>query len=316
MDLNVLPLDALFAELTRDGCLTRLVRSAFEEDLGPGGVSGDVTARVVFDRPHTARAAIVARSHGVLAGAACIPGILAQFAPDVELDLRLADGAALTPEHSGIGTLEGPIDQIVRAERTLLNLLGRLSGVATRTAEFVALIADLPEFTRPRLLDTRKTTPGLRNLEKYAVRCGGGFCHRIGLHDAVLIKDNHIAGVPDDELADFLHHAIARAHALAKEVGGLRFIEVEVDRLEQLEVILRAGGCGLDIVLLDNMPVDALRMAVQLRNASSLPVLLEASGGVHKDSIRAIASTGVDRISVGGLTHQAVSLDIGLDINV
>lgn len=310
-DLNALGLEETFGELTRDGCLSRVVRAAYDEDLGPGGVPGDITSRVIVSEGRNGEAQIASRRAGVLAGARCIPEILRQFAPNVTHQPHIADGERLPSGRAIIGTLRGPMLQVLQAERTLLNLLGRLSGVATRTAEFSALIAH----TRAKLLDTRKTTPGLRNLEKYAVRCGGGLCHRIGLYDAVLIKDNHIAGTSDQNLAGVVQGATARARAIAREVGGLRFIELEVDRLEQLRVILDAGGCGVDVVLLDNMHPDAMKIAVGLRDRSRLPIQLEASGGVNLENIRAVAESGIDRISVGGLTHQAVSLDIGLDIS-
>jgi nicotinate-nucleotide pyrophosphorylase (carboxylating) len=304
-DLNTLSLSDLFAALTSGGLLTRLLELARDEDLGPGGSPGDITALATPHADEHAQARVVVREPGRLSGGACIAPTLRVFAPSVSADVHIPDGAAV---HAGqtVATLSGPLRQILAAERTLLNLTSRLSGIATRTAAFVARLDGLPT----RLLDTRKTTPGLRALEKYAVRCGGGFCHRVGLYDAVLIKDNHIAAVPLDDLPRFVTEAAARARAAT----ALRFVELEVDRLDQLDAILRAGGCGLDIVLLDNMAPATLRAAVNMRNAAHPPLLLEASGGVRLDTLRAIAETGVDRISVGGLTHQATSLDLGLDI--
>lgn len=312
-DLNALPLDELYAELSRDGRVERLIELAFEEDLGPGGRPGDVTSLVSIDERASGTGVIMARAEGVLAGVRCLPAIVAKFAPGCRLELTAADGQAVT-RGVRIGTLAGPMREVLQAERTMLNLLGRLSGIATRTRLFVEQLKGL----NARLLDTRKTTPGLRNLEKYAVRCGGGYCHRIGLYDAVLIKDNHIAGVSVGDLPEAVKRAARRAAELATASGGLRFVELEVDGLDQFEAVLRAGVCGegkgIDIVLLDNMGPDLLKKAVALRGAHASNVLLEASGGVTLESIRAIAETGIDRISVGGLTHHAVSLDVALDV--
>jgi len=310
LDLNTLTLPDLLTALTADGSLDRLLASARDEDLGPGGVPGDITALVTGAGAQPTRAHLRARQPGTLAGVACIAPLLAVMAPGARATLHIHDGSRFTPGDR-IATIAGPLGEILGAERTLLNLVSRLSGIATRTAEFVARLEGLPA----RLLDTRKTTPGLRSLEKYAVRCGGGFCHRIGLFDAVLIKDNHIAAVDPDRLAGFVLDASRRAREFAASSGGLRFIELEVDRLDQLEIILAAGGCGLDIVLLDNMDPATLAAAVAMRNAAGVRLLLEASGGVRLDTVRAIAQTGVDRISVGGLTHHAASLDLGLDID-
>lgn len=316
-DLNTLSLDAVYAELTRDGALAAMVKLAFDEDLGPGGHPGDVTSRACIPESANAQAALVARQPGVLAGIRCLPTILNRFAPSCSLGVRAADGQRVEPgQHLAI--LEGPTREVLAAERTMLNLLSRLSGIATGTAGYVQRVAH----TRARLLDTRKTTPGMRGLEKYAVRCGGGFCHRVGLYDAMLIKDNHLAGVPIDHLSAFVARAIAKGRALAQESGGLRFVELEVDTLEQFERVLTAGLCDpksspsgvIDIVLLDNMTCDQLRAAVRMRAAAGASVLLEASGGVTLETIAEIAETGVDRISVGGLTHQARSLDLALDI--
>jgi nicotinate-nucleotide pyrophosphorylase (carboxylating) len=307
VDLNALPLRHLFTELTSDKSLTRLLELARDEDLGPGGVPGDLTSRVIIEPRTFGSARVVSRATGVLAGGACIPAVLALFAPAARADHHIADGRNISPGDC-VATITGPVDQLLQAERTLLNLVSRLSGIATRTARFVELVKG----TRARLLDTRKTTPGLRNLEKYAVRCGGGFCHRLGLFDAVLIKDNHIAHIPSNDLAKTVAAAADKARTLFP--GAVRFIELEVDRLDQLGAVLSAGGAGVDIVLLDNMPAMTLAEAVRMRDRAGASVLLEASGGVTLDTIRAIAETGVDRISVGGLTHQATSLDLGLDI--
>ncbi len=316
-DLNALSLDALYAELSRDGALGSLIKLAHDEDLGQSGIPGDITSRACIPESASARAQVVARQPGVLAGIRCLPTILNRFAPHCSLSVRAADGHPLAAQQP-VALIHGPTREILAVERTLLNLLSRLSGIATRTRAFADRIAH----TRARLLDTRKTTPGLRGLEKYAVRCGGGFCHRIGLFDAMLIKDNHLAGVPIDQLAPFVAQAVARGRALAQEHGGLRFVELEVDTLEQLNAVISAGLCdarrspsgSIDIILLDNMSPDLLRAAVRMRAGAGATCLLEASGGVSIDSIAEIAETGVDRISVGGLTHQAGALDLALDI--
>jgi len=206
-----------------------------------------------------------------------------------------------------VAEIEAPIRDLLMSERILLNLIGRLSGIATLTRQYV----DAVQGTGARIYDTRKTTPGWRRLEKYAVRCGGGRNHRTGLFDAVLIKDNHLAlagcspGDAVQQARQFLHEMM-----LDGPRAGQMIVEVEVDRLEQLDDVLPHGP---DIVLLDNMSPDQLREAVSRRGAADAAVELEASGGVNLQTIRAIAETGVDRISVGALTHSAVNLDVGLD---
>ncbi|MBL4590854.1 MAG: carboxylating nicotinate-nucleotide diphosphorylase [Phycisphaerales bacterium] len=202
--------------------------------------------------------------------------------------------------------LVGNARAIVRLERTMLNLVSRMSGIASRTQSFVGLV----EGTKAKICDTRKTTPGHRLIEKYAVRCGGGTTHRIGLCDAVLIKDNHIAGLSDAQLGAKLEQAATRAR---EGDGDLWFVQVEVDRLSQLGRVLALPIGLIDMVLLDNMDCDLLTKAVKMRDDSRSSMLLEASGGVTIETVIEIARTGIDRISIGGLTHQAVSLDIGLD---
>jgi nicotinate-nucleotide pyrophosphorylase (carboxylating) len=275
----------------------RLVDLALAEDLGS---AGDRTSQAVIPADHRGQAAFVARSSGVLAG---LPAV-ALVAEAVDAALRLEaiqhDGDRLTPG-ARLAILSGPMRSLLAAERTALNFLQRLSGVATLTRRFVDAIGGL----KCQLLDTRKTTPGWRLLEKYAVRMGGGSNHRMGLQDGVLIKDNHLAAL--GPRAD----AVAEAVRLARERYGSELsLEIEVDTLEQLDVALSAGP---DIVLLDNMSLDQLREAVRRRDANAPGVLLEASGGVNLTTIHDIAATGVDRISVGALTHSAVALDIGLD---
>jgi nicotinate-nucleotide pyrophosphorylase (carboxylating) len=306
-DLNALPLPELYQELAGSGLVARLLQLAYDEDLGAGPHSGDITSETMIPYGAVGDAAVVARSGGVIAGLAALPDLVKLFGGGLTVRLSTADGEAVGAG-STIATLSGPVRQLLAVERTALNLVGRLSGIATRTAEFVRAMG---QGHRAALYDTRKTTPGLRVLEKYAVRCGGGRCHRIGLFDAVLIKDNHLAAVPLAALAHTVGEAAARARALRP---GLAFVEVEVDSLEQLERVLTLPRGAVDIVLLDNMPVERLRAAVRLRESSAARPQLEASGGVRLETVREIALAGVDRISAGALTHSVGSLDVALDL--
>lgn len=276
----------------------RLVDLALAEDLGTGG---DRTSDALIPPDQPGKAVFVARSPGVLAGVPAALLVVAAVGDGVTLEPQAADGCGLVPGRP-IATLRGPLRAILAAERTALNFLQRLSGVATLTRKYVDAVAG----TKVVVLDTRKTTPGWRLLEKYAVRCGGGTNHRVGLFDGILIKDNHIAGLGDPTTAVRRAVELARAHPGS---NGLP-VEVEVDTLDQLEQGLPASP---EIVLLDNMTLDELRAAVARRNALSPDTKLEASGGVNLGTIRGIAETGVDRISVGTLTHSAPALDIGLD---
>lgn len=310
VDLNRLPLPDLYRELTRDGLTTRLFEIARDEDVSE---LGDVTSQLSITQDQFATAYLVSRSPGIAAGLAAVPETLRAFAARCEFKPVVADGDRIN-RGSTLGTLAGPLRDILTVERTVLNTLGRLSGIATRAAEFVAAIG---AGTRARLYDTRKTTPGLRALEKYAVRCGGACCHRVGLFDAVLLKDNHIAAVPDEQLGTHVC-AVARA-ARTRHPGQLRFVEVEVDRIEQLRSIVAAQIAApttdrVDIVLLDNMNPERLIQCVHLRDQALPRLELEASGGISLASVRAVALTGVERISTGALTHGSTWLDIGLDI--
>lgn len=302
-----LPLPELYAELTGDGLATRLFELARDEDLGPQGL--DVTSSITLGADTPCRAMLRAREGGVVSGLACLEELARVFdsgAGRVEIEPLCEDGDAIEPGQT-LGVLRGPARAVVRLERTMLNLVSRLSGVATRTSEFAAAI---PDGSRARLYDTRKTTPGWRSLEKYSVRCGGGCTHRIGLYDAVLLKDNHLASLRVDELRAKLEAGARRA----REAHELRFFEVEVDTLAQLEAALGVEPGLIDVVMLDNFSVDDLARGVALRDERAQGVALEASGGVTLDTIGAIAKTGVERISVGSLTHHAVSLDLGLDV--
>lgn len=286
--------------------LVELVRLAIREDLARGY---DLTTVAVVPRELQATADIVARKPGIAAGVELIELIVQTLQCAVNVEVAVADGGAFDARVR-LATLSGSARDILTCERTVLNFLGRLCGIATWTGQHVSRVADLPV----RLYDTRKTTPGWRRLEKYAVRCGGGTNHRSGLYDAILIKDNHLAchaHVTGKLLSpsEAIQHArafLASQHDVPKEA----MIEIEVDSLEQLADALLVGP---DIVLLDNMTVSQLSQAVQLRNVSNPAVELEASGGVNLSTLRSIAETGVDRISIGALTHSAVNLDLGLD---
>lgn len=267
-----------------------LVRAALAEDLGR---AGDITSAACIPGDARLDAAFTARKTGVLAGLDGARLALRAMDPDVRFESLLSDGEALSPG-AVIARVSGNARAILSAERVALNLLGRLSGIASLTASYVDRIAG----TRARIIDTRKTTPGLRLLEKYAVRCGGGANHRFGLDDAVLIKDNHVAACGG------VGEAIRRARA---HVGHMVKIEAEVDTLDQFREALDAAP---DIVMLDNFDLGDMREAVRLAAGR---VVLEASGGVTLETVRAIAETGVDLISVGALTHSAPVLDIGLD---
>lgn len=287
----------------------QLIRAARDEDLGG---TGDLTAALLpaDDEPFVAQ--VVPRVAGVAAGLALAPAICAEFA--ITLDSSLAfetidfqDGDQFTPRQP-IARVRGPRGAVLTVERTLLNFLGRMCGVATLTRQYVE--AARRGSPTVQVLDTRKTLPGWRELDKYAVVAGGGVNHRFGLFDAVLIKDNHIAGVPVERLAGYVFEMLNR---LSQRREKPSFVEVEVDSLEQLDALLRV--VGIDYVLLDNFTNDKLREAVRRRDAAGLrgKLALEASGGVNLNTIEAIAATGVERISVGALTHSAVNLDIGLD---
>lgn len=268
-----------------------IVRAALLEDLGR---AGDVTSTAVIPAGTTMKAAMVARQPGVLAGAQCAQLAFELMDGNIAVTLHKHDGDALAP---GDVVLEvaGDARAILAGERVALNLACRLSGIATATAALVE--AAKPH--RARIVCTRKTTPGLRALEKHAVKAGGGYNHRFGLDDAVLIKDNHIA------VAGGVKSAIERARA---NVGHLVKIEVEVDTLDQLDEALAAG---VDAVLLDNMSPEQLREAVRRVDGRAIT---EASGRINADTVQAVAATGVDVISAGWLTHSAPILDLGLDV--
>ena len=267
-----------------------LVRNARLEDLG---LAGDITSTAVIPADHRSVVVMAAREPGVIAGLDAAELAFQLVDPAIRMNRHIADGAAVAPGDI-IATIEGPSRGLLTGERTALNFLGHLSGIASVTAKIVAAIAG----TKASVACTRKTTPGLRTLEKYAVRAGGGINHRFALYDAVLIKDNHIA------VAGSVREAIRRAR---QGVGHLVKIEVEVDTLVQLHEAMEEG---VDAVLLDNMTPEQLREAVEIVAGRAIT---EASGRINPQTAAAIAATGVDLISIGWITHSAPVLDIGLD---
>ncbi|WP_411289082.1 carboxylating nicotinate-nucleotide diphosphorylase [Phenylobacterium sp.] len=273
-----------------DLLIAPVIRAALAEDLGR---AGDVTAQACVPADAELAASFAVRRGGVVAGLACARLALAELDPAARFEAAVADGQVVAAG-TVLATVRGNARAVLAAERTALNLLGRLCGIATLTRDYVDAVAGTPV----RIADTRKTTPGLRALEKYAVRCGGGLNHRFGLDDAILIKDNHVAACGS------VGEAVRRAKAAA---GHLMKVEVEVDGLEQL---LEALAQAPDVIMLDNFTLADLREAVRL-TAGRVP--LEASGGVTLQTVRAIAETGVDVISVGALTHSVSNLDVGLD---
>jgi nicotinate-nucleotide pyrophosphorylase (carboxylating) len=289
-----------FEQPERDNAAT-LISLAIAEDMGPDG--DDITARLTIPPDARGSARFAARSFGVLAGMPTLRLLCERFGLSDGLESYREDGDRLEPGVE-IARVTGTMRDLLAMERTALNFLQRLSGVATMTAQYVAKVAG----TKAMILDTRKTTPGWRALEKYAVRCGGGTNHRVGLYDAVLIKDNHLAWLATGD--DPIGRAVGAARSGAPV--GTRFIEVEVDDFGQLD---RALECRPDIILVDNLSAAQMSEAVRRRDTRAPDVLLEASGGVNLSTVKGLAESGVDRISVGALTHSAPALDIGLDFD-
>ena len=275
-----------------------LIRLALAEDLRG---ECDLTSVALVPEEQHGMVQIVARQAGVVAGLPLISQVFAHVDPTLSIDLLCRDGEAVLPGRV-LANVQGSVRSLLTGERTVLNFLTALGGVATLTRQFV----DATQGTRAKILDTRKTWPGWRLLQKYAVRCGGGTNHRIGLYDGVLIKDNHLAAwrtqSPDGSVAAAIRECRQRWPGQP--------IEVEVDTLAQLNDALHEKP---EIVLLDNMKPAQLREAVLIRDRFAAAVLLEASGGVNLDTIREIAATGMDRISIGGLTHSAPAMDVAFD---
>ena len=271
------------------------IKGWLREDVGPG----DVTSRSILPEGHTSRAVIHAKEAGVVAGLPIAEAVFAEVDKALNVKRVATEGASIAVGDV-LFELEGSTLSILTGERLALNLLQRLSGIATTTRAYLAAIEGVSP--APRIVDTRKTTPGLRLLEKYAVRVGGGHNHRFGLYDAVLLKDNHIKAAGGVEAAVALSRA-AVPHTMR--------VEVEVESLEQVEEAIRSGA---DIIMLDNMEPETMTEAVARIRSASPRTVVEASGGVNLTTVRRIAETGVDVISVGGLTHSAKSLDISLDL--
>ena len=274
--------------------LENAVRAALDEDLGR---AGDITTLATIPAGTQATAVFAVRKPGVVCGLPIAEASFRLIDPSIRFETLVEDGASVPGNRTPVARVSGDARAILTAERTALNYLSRMSGISTMTAKYVALVAH----TNAKICCTRKTTPGLRAFEKYAVRCGGAMNHRFGLDDAVLIKDNHIA------VCGGIREALRAAKAF---VGHLVKVEIEVDTLEQLQEVLDEGA---DFCLLDNMSTDMMRQAVKM---SAGRVKLEASGGINIETVKAIAETGVDLISSGALTHSAPILDLGLDIEI
>ena len=273
-----------------------IVRMALLEDAP----WGDLTSQTLIPATATVTAQLIAREDGVFCGQDIVAAAFSLTDPAITTDFHIIDGEAFASD-AIIATIQGPARGILQAERVALTFAQRLSGIATLTARYV----DEAKGTRARIVDTRKTTPGLRLFERYAVRCGGGHNHRFSLSDAVMAKDNHIAVLAAHSSAGLTDSLLA----LREVVPHTTHLEVEVDRLDQIDAVLAAN---VDTVLLDNFSIDDLRIAVQQINGRALT---EASGGITLGLIRDIAATGVDLISIGALTHSVRALDLGLDIN-
>lgn len=275
------------------GWIADLVRQALAEDVG----SGDATTAVSVEPDTRAAGRIESRDNGVVAGLPLLGMVYGQLDPSVSVDLVLSDGARVEPG-SLVARLEGPAGSILTGERVALNFLQHLGGIASLTARYVAEVAG----TRCRVLDTRKTLPGFRSLAKYAVLCGGGSNHRMGLYDRVMLKDNHWSAGGDRIVA-----MVAKARDEYPDLA----VEVEVDTLVQLEQVL---PLGVEWILLDNFSVGETATAVKMRDTSAAETLLESSGNITLESIAGYARAGVDGASVGRLTHSAEALDLGLDL--
>jgi len=280
-----------------------LIKLAYEEDFG----QGDITSQTLISPHRQGEGKLTFRSAGIVCGMPVVKEVLHFYDNKLHLQELVSDSQSVAAA-AAAGIISGPLRSLLAAERVALNFLQRLSGIATLTSRYVAAVAG----TAAKIYDTRKTTPGWRHLEKYAVRCGGGYNHRLGLYDAVLIKDNHLALLPLSDLRSDLEQTIKNLKA-----GNIKpsFIEVEVDTLDQLHTVLRVEG--VDIILLDNMSPEQLTQAVQIRHdlPKAKSTLLEASGNINLDNVKAVALTGVDRISVGALTHSANILDISLELS-
>lgn len=287
-----------------------LIQLARAEDLGPPG--DDVTSRLLVDEKLIGVGTLVQKAVGIVCGLPMVEHVCRAYDERLRVEqipgfhIDIIEGRFSDLKITPLVRVRGPMRSLLAAERVILNFLQRMSGVATLTQRFVRRV----EGTRARITDTRKTIPGFRALDKYAVRVGGGTNHRIGLYDGLLVKDNHLAAYSLRDLSSNLSRIIQQCRGEDPK----RLVEVEVDRLDQLREVLKVDG--IDVILLDNMDCPTMSRAVELRNDSSRrgKVELEASGGVTLETVRSIAETGVDRIAVGALTHSATALDISLDV--
>ena len=288
--------------------LRDLIQLAKREDLG----GDDVTSRLMVPEDKIGVGTLLQKETGVVCGLPIVEMICRTYDERLRVEMipgfhmELIEGRFSDARTTPLLRMRGPLRSLLSAERIILNFLQRMSGVASQTQRYVRRIAG----TGAKIYDTRKTIPGMRLLDKYAVRCGGGENHRVGLFDGLLVKDNHLVAAPRNDLSGYLSQVVARSRA----EDASRFVEIEVDTLDQMREVLKVDG--VDVILLDNMDCPKMEQAVQLRDRSGRKgkVELEASGGVTLETVRSIASTGVERISVGAITHSAAALDIGLDI--
>jgi nicotinate-nucleotide pyrophosphorylase (carboxylating) len=282
-------------ELSNTLQVKRLVRQAIAEDQ----IHQDVTTKILIPAAQNGKASVIAKGRGIIAGIEIARQVFLQVDSKLKMTAHIKDGARVKPGDT-IAIIEGKTSSILKAERVALNFLQRLSGIASETNRYVQAVEGLPVY----IMDTRKTTPGLRNLEKYAVRLGGGRNHRMHLADSILIKDNHISALRHEGLN--IKEIIARAH---QKYATEMKIEVEVKTPEEA---IQAVEAGADIILLDNMNIEQTRQAVELVKGRAL---IEASGGITLENVHTVAETGVDRISIGALTHSAKALDISLELD-
>ena len=297
---------SMIKEFPAFSAVRALIELAREEDLG----GDDVTSRLCIAEGAVGAGTLIQKEVGVVCGLPLVEMICKVYDERLHVEpipgfhMDVIEGAYSGAKRTPLLRVRGPMRSLLSAERVILNFLQHLSGVATQTNRFVRRV----EGTRAKIVDTRKTLPGFRLLEKYAVRCGGGVNHRIGLYDGLLVKDNHIAAVPVKELVGYVTGLVAQSRG---ESPG-RMVEVEVDTMEQFGEVLKVKG--IDIILLDNMDCPTMKTAVELRDRVESAVQLEASGGVTLETVREVALTGVDRIAIGAITHSAPAMDIGLDV--
>jgi nicotinate-nucleotide pyrophosphorylase (carboxylating) len=294
--------------------LKDLIQLAQREDLGPQLLAGDATSRLLIPNDQIGVGTLVQRDVGIACGLPIVEMVCRAYDERLRVEqipgfhMEIIEARFSDARSTPLLRIRGPMRSLLAAERVILNFLQHLSGVATQTHRFVRRVAG----TQASIFDTRKTLPGLRALDKYAVRRGGGQNHRFGLYDALLIKDNHLAGIAPREIPVFLAGVVRQS----RDENPKRWIEVEVDSLEQFREVLKVDG--VDFIMLDNMDCPTMTQAVELRDKAGKKglIALEASGGVTLETVRAIALTGVERIAVGAITHSAPALDIGLDVEI